>query len=230
MTTIMRRELRSFFTSPNGYVFLIAFSFFAGFFFVSSLTTDLSYVFSSLFTVILFLVPILTMRLFSEDKKYKTDQALLTAPVSLTGIVLGKFFAAVILYALALAITLVFGIVINFFVVPSWGMIFGNYLATLLLGMALISIGMLISCLTESQLVAAIGGFGVAFVLVILSYLSSLVGPGNWSVILSAISFEQPYTSFQNGLFSLSSVIFFLTASTLFLFVTVRILERKRWS
>ena len=101
MTAIIKRELRAYFTSPIGYIFLGVFYLFAGYFFMTgplySSSTDLSTIFSSLFSVFMFIVPILTMRLMSEDRRSKTDQALLTAPLSLTGLVMGKFLAAFIM-------------------------------------------------------------------------------------------------------------------------------------
>lgn len=116
MLAILKRELSSYFTSPIGYVFLAVFYFFSGMFFYSVLysnSTDISYVFSGMFTVLLFVVPLLTMRLMSEEKKQKTDQLLLTSPVSLTGLVLGKFLAAVCMYAIALAVTVVYSLILR---------------------------------------------------------------------------------------------------------------------
>lgn len=105
MSAVFKREFRAFFTSPLGYVVLAALGFFAGLFFylinIVGFSSDLSYVFSNMFAFILIVLPLVTMRLFSEEKRQKTDQALLTSPVSLTGIVLGKYFAALLVYALS---------------------------------------------------------------------------------------------------------------------------------
>ena len=129
MLAILKRELSSYFTSPIGYVFLAVFYFFSGMFFYSVLysnSTDISYVFSGMFTVLLFVVPLLTMRLMSEEKKQKTDQLLLTSPVSLTGLVLGKFLAAVCMYAIALAVTVVYSLILAGFASPEWMVVIGN--------------------------------------------------------------------------------------------------------
>ena len=172
MTAIMRRELLAYFSSPIGYIFLAVFYIFAGFYFTAtcllSNSTDMSYVFNSMFTIVLILVPLLTMRLFSEDKKHKTDQALLTAPVSLTGLVLGKFLAAVAVYLLSLAVTLVYAVVIAIYAPPGWPQVMGNFIALLLMGMAFISIGLFVSSLTENQLIAAVGTFAIALGLIII--------------------------------------------------------------
>ena len=106
MGAIYRREMSSFFSSSTAYVFLSVFFLFSGYFFLAgtlmSATTDMSAMFSALFLIVLILIPVLTMKLFSEEKKQKTDQGLLTAPVSLWGIVLGKYFAALTLYTTGL--------------------------------------------------------------------------------------------------------------------------------
>ena len=149
MKAILKRELSSYFSMTTGYVFLAGFYLLSGFFFyMTSLmqrTTNLSYTFNNLFLVIVLAIPLLTMRLFSEEKKQKTDQALLTAPVSLTSIVLGKFFASLVMFFLCILITLVYGLVVSFFGFTDWPVIFGNFIGLFLLGAAFSAIGMFIS-------------------------------------------------------------------------------------
>lgn len=193
---------------------------------------DLTYVYNGLFSIVLLAVlPILTMRLFSDEKRQKTDQALLTAPVSLSGIVLGKFLAALVLFALGIAITLIYAVIIAFLVTPDWSMILGNYLGLLLLGGAVISIGLLISSLTESMFISALGTFGVSFVLVMLDNLTAIFS-GNKVVaaIVNFLSVSQRYNNFTLGLIHYNDIIFFLSIMALFLFLTVRVLDHKRWS
>ena len=160
MSAVMKRELNSYFSSAIGYIFIAVFYVFAGFYFFATCLlsgySTLSYVFSNMFAIAVFLVPVLTMRLWSEEKKQKTDQALFTAPVKLLPIVLGKYFAALIIYAISLAIFLVFGLVISCFVTPEWSVIIGNLIGLFLLGAALIAIGMFLSSLTENQVIAAV--------------------------------------------------------------------------
>ena len=112
MQAIFRRELQAYFKSPLGYIYLAILFFFGGQFLVIQIsgykTNEISSIFASLFTILLFTMPILTMRLMSEDKRLKTDQALLTAPVSLNGIVWGKFFAAFTLFLVAISSTVVY--------------------------------------------------------------------------------------------------------------------------
>ena len=237
MTAIFSREFKAYFTSPIGYfVLAILFLFGGWFFYAGNLaynSSDLSHVYNSLFSIVLLAVlPILTMRLFSDDKRQKTDQALLTAPVSLTGIVMGKFLAAVVLFAIGIAITFVYAIIIALCnVTPDWMVIIGNYIGLLLMGAAVIAVGVLISSLTESMFIAALGTFGVAFLLVMMDSLTTIFS--NSELVASVVGFlsvSQRYSNFTMGLINYNDVIFFLSIQALFLFLTVRLLDRKRWS
>ena len=158
MGAIYRREMNSFFSSSIAYVFLSVFFLFSGYFFLAgtlmSATTDMSEMFSALFLIVLILIPVLTMKLISEEKKQKTDQGLLTAPVSLWGIVLGKYFATLTLYTIGLCITLVYALILSYFGTVMWGIVISNFLAMFLLGAAFIAVGIFISSLTENILVS----------------------------------------------------------------------------
>ena len=235
MGAIFKREFKSFFTSPVGYILLAVMTCASGFFFfvfnIFAGSPDLSYVFGNLFTVVLLILPILTMRLFSDEKRQKTDQALLTSPCSLTGIVLGKFFAALLMFVLSLAILLVFAVVIAFQVTPSWSVIIGNFLGLILVGGLVISIGLFISSLTESQLIAAIGTLGVSVALMMMDSLTNIFS--NLPAVATVVNFlsvSQKYTEFTSGILNYAYVVFFLSMQALFVFLTVRVLDRKRWS
>lgn len=234
MAAIMRRELHAYFSSPIGYIYLSVFYVFASYFFTISCLfsglSELNYTFSSMVTVIMFLIPILTMRLFSEDNKNKTDQALLTAPVSLTGVVMGKFLAALLVFGLGLAVTLVFALIIAGFTPPNWAQVFANFLAMLMLGAALISIGMFISSLTENQVIAATGGFAAGLGLLLLDSFSGMTQNETLSKIFASISFFNRYNTFTSGIFNASNILFFLSVCGLFCFFTVRVLDKRRWS
>ncbi len=234
MSAILKRETRAYFDSLIGYIFLTAF--FAGsgiLFSVSSLqygSTDMSGMYSGLFFMLLVLIPILTMRTLSEEKRQKTDQLLLTAPISLPALVMGKFFAAMIIYSIGVAMTLVYAIVVSFFGAVSWLTVLGNVVGLLLLGAAYIAVGMLISSLTENQVIAAIGGFACMVALYLIGSIASII-PVQWiSRIFSELSFSARYSPFTYGVFDFSNVLFFISAAVIFLFLTVRVLERRRWS
>ena len=234
MLAILKRELNSYFTSPIGYVYLAVFYFFSGMFFYSVLysnSTDISYVFSGLFTVLLFIVPLLTMRLLSEEKKQKTDQLLLTSPVSLTGLVVGKFLAALCMYAIGLAITVVYSLILAGFASPQWMVIIGNIFGTLLLGAALISIGLFISSMTENQMIAAVGSFAVMMFILMMDSFAGIL-PASLSFIgtlLTKLSFMTRYNELVSGVLNIGTVLFFVSVAVIFNFLTIRVLEKRRW-
>ena len=233
MFAVLKRELSAYFSSPIGYIYLAVFYVFSGYFFFGVLysnTTSLSNVFNGMFTIIMLLIPILTMRLMSEDLKNKTDQALLTAPISLLSLVLGKFLSALIVYCLGVAITLVYAIVIATFAPPDWTVVFGNVLGMLLLGAALIAIGMFISALTENQVIAAVGGFAVGFSLILVKSLASLISTEWLKKFVSGLSFMERYDEFTNGILDISNIFFFISICAVFVFFTVRVFEKRRWS
>ena len=234
MFAIFKRELKAYFTSPLGYVFLAIFYAFSGlFFYIFSLSvgsTDISSVFLMMFMVLMVFVPLLTMRLLSEDKKQKTDQLILTAPVSLLSIVMGKFLAAYAIFAIGVAVMPVYGFVMSTFATVSWLPIWGNTVGLLLLGGIFVSIGLFISSLTENQMIAAIGGFFINLMVLLMNTLKSALPNGFLQDVLSSISVYSRYSEITSGIFSLSSLIFFVSVIFIFLFLTVRVLEKRRWA
>lgn len=234
MFAIFKREFRAYFTSPLGYVFLAIFYAFSGLFFyifaLSVGSTDISSVFLMMFMVLMVFVPLLTMRLLSEDKKQKTDQLTLTAPVSLLSIVIGKFLAAYAIFAIGVAVMPVYGFVMSTFAKVSWLPIWGNTVGLLLLGGIFVSIGLFVSSLTENQMIAAIGGFFINLMILLMNTLTSALPTGFLQDVLSSISVYSRYSQITNGIFSLSSLIFFVSVIFIFLFLTVRVLEKRRWA
>ena len=234
MFAIFKRELKAYFTSPLGYVFLAIFYAFSGlFFYIFSLSvgsTDISSVFLMMFIVLMVFVPLLTMRLLSEDKKQKTDQLILTAPVSLLSIVMGKFLAAYAIFAIGVAVMPVYGFVMSTFATVSWLPIWGNTVGLLLLGGIFVSIGLFISSLTENQMIAAIGGFFINLMILLMNTLKSALPNGFLQDVLSSISVYSRYSEITSGIFSLPSLIFFVSVIFIFLFLTVRVLEKRRWA
>lgn len=234
MRAIIKRELYSYFCSPVAYVIMAVFLFFSGTFFtvicLGNNNSTLTYVFTNMFMVTILITPIMCMKLLSEEKKQKTDQALLTSPVSIPGIVLGKFFAAGILYLICMAIYVIFGFVLSFFVAPNWPVILTNLFGLFILGMALISIDLFLSSLTESQVTAAITGFAVALFVYLLDNIANAIPIKAVSNALLKISFLSHYENFTVGLFNVADTVFFLSIIALFIFLTVRVIEKKRWS
>lgn len=235
MGAVFRRELRSFFTNPIGYIVLAVMFCVSGYFFfyynLSMNSADLTNVFVKLFSIILLALPFLTMRLFSEEKRQKSDQAFLTAPVSLTAIVMGKFLATLLLYVIGLSITLVYAVVIAFGgAVPDWTMLIGNFFGLTLVGGMIIAIGIFVSSLTESQVIAAIGTLAISLLLMCVDLVGALFASFKWIAdTANFLSITGRYSDFALGLIYYDNIFFFLSLQALFIFLTVRVFDKKRW-
>lgn len=234
MSAIFKREFKAYFTSPVGYIFLAIMMFFEGWFFAGMFNegySDVTYVFSQTYMLVFFLIPVLTMRTMSEDRKQKVDQALLTSPVSLYSIVFGKFFATLCIFLLSYSITIVFQIIIAFQQISlNWLIYIGNILGIGLMGAALIALGIFISSLTENQLTAAVGSFTLSFVIYMLDYLASLINVNFITKAVEWFSFVGRYNTFTKGIIDYSNAVFFIGFTAIFLFLTVRILDKRRYS
>ena len=234
MSAIYKRDLRAYFTSPVGYVFIAAFLFVMNlvFFLMNMLSGEnrLTTCYTVMLYAMMVLMPILTMRTFSEDYKQKTDQLLLTAPVKPVGIVMGKFLAAYTVYVISLALLLIQVIIIAAVSTPNGAIIFGNYIALLAVGAVFIAIGTFVSSLTENQLGANIATLAINVFLFLMDYAYSLINLTWLKRILYWISIFRRYNTFYVGVFSVADFFFYLCAAAVFLFLTVRVLEKKRWS
>lgn len=233
MGAILKREFRAYFQSPLGYVFISALFFFSGYYFftynIYGSTTNMSKLFDLLFPVVLFLVPVLTMRLMSEDKRSRTDQLLLTAPVSRAAIVLGKYLAAGLVFLIAVSATVLQAVVMSFFAQPDWPVIVGNVIGLLLLGLTLIAICMFLSSLTESQVIAAVTGFVVSLFLMLVDALALVVNSPFLQALFRHLSFNDRYTAFTLGILEVPHIVFFVSISVLFICLTIAVLDRGRW-
>lgn len=234
MGAIFRREIKAYFTSPIAYIFIAVFYVYTGMYFVGTniyyATTDMSSVFSGVFTLMMIMLPLLTMRLMSEEQKQKTDQCLLTAPVNLAAIVMGKFFAALCVFLIGMAIYIPYVLVLYKLAGSiAWATVLGNMLALLLLGASFISIGMFISSLTENQIVAAIASFIVIMLFYMIDVLASSVSVDWLKNVMVSLGFYNRYYEFTNGIINIPSIVFFLSATFICNFLTVRVLEKRRW-
>jgi len=234
MSSIFKREVKAYFRTPLGYVIIAVAYFFTGYYFFSynlyGTTTDFSKLLDLMFTVVLFLVPVLTMRLMSEEKREKTDQLLLTAPVSRLGIILGKYFSAVIVFLIAVSGTLVDAVIASFYGTIDWPCVFGNFIGLVLLGLALIAICLFLSSITESQVIAAVLGFAVSLFLMLVDAISYVVNSQFFKTFFEFISFNERYTPFTLGIVELQNVVFFISVAALFCAISTALLERKRWN
>ncbi len=288
MFAVFKRELRAYFSSPIGFVVIGLFLALSGIFFAASNLLGASSEYNGLLSTMAFfflaLVPILTMRLLTEETRQHTDQMLITSPLSVTAIVVGKYLAAVAVYLITLLVTVVFPVMMSFFALLglAWWKILGGYIGLFLLGASFIAVGLFFSSLTESQIVAAVATYTALLVMWIIDALSSMV-PTGWlyglgfvavaaaalallvwlstrsipataatAVLLGAgiavvavlnkslyegllakvmawFSLLKRYEDFNLGILGLSPVVYYLSFSAAFVFLTVRMIDRKRW-
>lgn len=234
MNSVLRKEIRNYFFTPIGYIFLTIFIVISAFFFFSSViiqnTSNISNLFQSIFMIILLLTPILTMRLFSEEYKSHTDQLLFSSPTTLFSIVLGKYFSALLMYLITISITLIYIFIVSLFASVTISLIIGCMLGIILLGASLISIGLFISSITKSQVIAAFSSFGVFLLFIYINTLSNYM-PFDWlKTILNNLSMIERYNNLVLGILNISDLLYFLSIIVVFLFLTMRVLEKKRWS
>ncbi|MGQ9857700.1 MAG: ABC transporter permease [Thermodesulfobacteriota bacterium] len=249
---IYKKELRSYFTSPVAYVISFLFISIVGvwwffwdlqrFVIVSMQATQNPYyaealnvneivirqLFGNLALVMLFGLPLLTMRLFAEERKAGTHELLFTLPLRDWETLLGKFLACLTVFSLMLGLTAIYPITMSLLTNPEpWPIIVG-YLGMLLLGASFISFGIFVSSLTENQIVAAFGTYGLLLVLLAMGWSSSFVGP-SVAEVLKDLNIFNHLQSFLKGVLDTRDVVFYVLFSYFFLFLTLRSLESKRW-
>lgn len=234
MFAIYKRELRSFFTTPIGYIFCAIFlAFSAGVFCYSTLyqmSADTTFYFTAMLFSLVILIPLLSMKSFSEERKTRTEQLLLSAPVSLTGMVMAKFLSAFTVFFGCTVLTSLNFIILYTHAEPKTSLILCNLVAFLLVGMAFLSIGIFISALTESQLAASVITVASLLVLLLISMLNSLISVPWIRFLFSGISVFSRYQNFANGIFDVAGLVYYLSLSALFLFLTVRVFDRRRYA
>ena len=234
MLAIFKRELAAYFTTPIGYIFCAIFLALSGAIFsyttLFSMTADVTSYFTYMLIALVVLIPLLTMKLFSEERKQRTEQLLLTSPVSLYGMIGGKFLAAYTLFAGCTLVSFCNFFILYFYVEKiKTAVLFGNLVAILLLGMTFVTIGLFMSSLTENQLAAAIGTVAVLGVLLCIGVVNSVI-PVYWiRFVLSSISVFSRFQNFTQGVFDIAALFYYLSVSAAFLFLTVRIFEKRRW-
>jgi gliding motility-associated transport system permease protein len=288
MLAVFKRELRAYFSSPIGFVVIGLFLALSGVFFAAGNLLGASSEYNGLLNtmafIFLFLVPILTMRLLTEETRQHTDQMLITSPLSVTAIVVGKYLAAVAVYLITLLVTVLYPVMMSFFALLglAWWKILGGYIGLFLLGASFIAVGLFFSSLTESQIVAAVATYTALLLMWIIDALTQMV-PTGWlyglgfvavvaaafellvwlstrsipataatTVLLAAaiavaavlkqslyegliakvmawFSLLKRYEDFNLGILGLSPVVYYLSFSAAFVFLTVRMIDRKRW-
>lgn len=229
---IARRELYAYFVSPIAYLVAAAFLLLSGLFFVVGAArwqdATLQPMFGSLSIVLIFLAPVLTMRLLSREQDQGTIELLLTAPVRDWEVVTGKFLSSLIYYAGTLALTGLYIPVLVLYGHPDLGTIGSGYLGLVLLGGALLALGVLSSSLTGNQIVAAVIGVVASVGLWLLDLLGSLLGSGVQQVI-GYLTPSGHYYNLVDGIVDTRDLVYYLSATFLFLFLASRVIEARRW-
>ena len=233
MLAIYKREIQSYLTSAIGYAFIALFFAVSGGVFVYTTlyagTANPSNYFSYMLVFFVLLLPILTMKSFSEERKLRTEQLILTAPVSLSGMVAAKFLAAMTIFTSCMALSSCAFLLLVKFAQVKTAMVFGNLIAILLVGGAFIAIGLFVSALTENQLAAAIGTVGIILLFFVVSALNQFI-PVYWiRFILSGVSIFSRFGNFAQGAFDFSALLYYLSVTFVFLLLTVRVYDRRRY-
>ncbi len=236
VTAIFRKELKSYFASPLGYVFILfyllvsnGYFFFLHDFFRVGQASMRGY-FVMLPWIFLFFVPAVTMRLWAEERKSGTLEVLLTMPLRETEIVLGKFFASLGFLAITLVFTITLPVSIGWLGRPDWGVIVGSYAGALLLGAAYLAIGLWISSLTESQVVAFIASVAAIFLLLVIGAAPHWLGSVGWFAALG--EYLSLFTHFQNilrGVLDSRDVAYYVIVVWFFLYLNVKNIEARKW-
>ena len=235
MSAIFKRELRSYFTGVIGYVFLVLYLGIGGAVFcyttLFSMSADVTNFFLYMLIFSAVALPLLTMKSFSEERKIKTEQLVLTSPVSITGMVFGKFFAAYLMFAGAMIFnSLYFLILVPYAVVKTW-LLIGNLVAILLVGMVFIAIGLFVSSLTAIQLAAAVGTIAIILAFLLVGLLSSLLPSTYWlRYVFNFLSIFTRFQGFVNGYFDIASLVYYLSVAAIFLYLTIRVYDRRRYN
>ena len=230
---IAGKEIRSYFVSPVAYVIVAFWLVATGFFFWRSVdvTTEatLRNVFGVVTILLLLISPALTMRLLAEESRTGTLELLLTAPVKDWSVVVGKFLGALGLYVAMMALTFTYPLLLillggN----PDWGPIWSGYFGLILLGMSFLAVGLFASALTSNQMVSAVIAFVILLILFVIAQVAGGVSAG-LSDFLSKFSLSNRFDPFQRGIIDLKDVIFYLTFTAVVLFLTVQVVEGRRY-
>jgi ABC-2 type transport system permease protein len=249
---IYKKELRLYFTSPVAYVILTIFLLIAGYFFFSIFSfftrasmqmamnpqmgrdlnvTDsvLRPLFANVSVILLLLMPMVTMRLFAEERRSGTIELLLTYPVRDGAVLAGKYLAALTLYGVMIAGTLAYPAMLVAFARVEWGPLLTGYLGLLLMGGMFLAVGVFASSLTENQVVAAIVTFGVLLMFWILGWTAEFAG-GQLGAVLTHLSILEHNDTFAKGVLDTNDIVYYLNFTALALFLALRSLESRRWS
>lgn len=251
MVAIYRRELMYYFNSAMAYAVMTVFVLLAGYFFYNllgyfnlasiqtmqnpagasglNLTDDvLRPLFGNISIILMLILPLLTMRLFAEERKSGTAELLFTYPISDWDAILGKYLAALTVYVCMLALTVLYPLLLYKYASPETGPILTGYLGLFLIGAAYVAMGLFFSSLTENQLVAGVATFGCGLLFLIATWLTPFVSAAA-ATVLEQISILEHFDGFTRGVLDSNDVVFYLSFTAFFLFLSSRVLDSNRW-
>jgi ABC-2 type transport system permease protein len=234
MRAVYLKELKSYFFSPIAYVLIGLFMILTSIFFIPNLTAyqyggDFNSNLSTMGYFLIFIVPILTMRILAEERKNKVDVLLITTPVKLSSIVLGKYLASLTVFMVIVVITFIYPIILIAFGAKLTAQLVGGYIGFILLGASFMAVGVFASAITENQIIAAIISFAGLLVMWIADGIAGLVG-GIIAKVLGWVSLLSRYEDFNQGVLGLSPIVYYISFIAVFLFATVMVIEKRRWS
>jgi ABC-2 type transport system permease protein len=247
---IAKREFLAYFTSPMAYILTATFLLITGYMFYQIMASFIQYslqyqqfnvgksvtltdaviqpLFGSMNTVLLFIFPMITMRLIAEERKNETLPLILTAPIRLIEFILGKFLASLMLVSVMLGLTLVYPIILTVFGNPEWGPILGAYLGSLFMISCYLAIGLVFSATTDNQIIAGSLTFAASLFFWIINWASQSVG-STWGEVLNYLSLINHYQPFARGLIVSSDLIFFVSFISVGLYLAHQVLDSYRW-
>jgi ABC-2 type transport system permease protein len=249
--TIAKKELRTYFTSPIAYAVITVFLVLVGFFFYSLLwwfnsqamqmaqnqyyasqinINQMVYqpLFNNISVILLLMIPLLTMRLFAEEKKVGTEEMLYTSPVSVGQIILGKYLASLIVLLAMLGLTALLSVFTFLYGNPELAPILNGYFGLFLMGASFIAVGIFFSSLTENQIVAAILTFGALLLFWIINWASASAS-GAWKDVFNYLSFFQHFDNMTQGILDTTDLVYYLSISSFGLFLTHSAIQSRRW-
>ena len=245
---IAHKELKSYFSTPIAYIVIGFFALLFGYFFYAMLVifnqqslqfggqggnVDINQqlirpLFLNASVILLFVLPLITMRTYSEEKRSGTIELLLTSPVTDVEIIIGKFVGAMALYAAMLAVTVIHVGLLFSYGNPEWKVVVTGYIGLLLMGGCFISVGLLISSMTKNQIVSGMVTFAVFLLLWVINWIASFTGPTTQSV-LNYLSITDHFDDFTRGILDTKHLIYYFSVMSFGLFLTTRSVDTERW-
>lgn len=232
IATIIFRELSSYFLSPIAYVIMAVFTALYGVFFTGVFVTygvaNLQFSLSNVLLVFLFMAPLMTMRTLAEERKMGIEELYMTSPITTTEFILGKYLALALSYLVMLSLLLFHFLIVIFFAKPDLGPIISSMTGLFLAGLTFLAIGLFTSSLSDNQIISGLAGFGILLSYWLLGWVANSMG-GRFGEILGNLSLLKYYQDFNKGVIDTKSIVFYLSNMGVFLFLTIRHMEARRW-